>query len=652
MTAWPSMSDTDGILARAVAAHRAGLLDEAENGYRQVLKGHPKQPDALHLLGSVLLAKGRPQEAQRQVAKAIAQIPAHPAFHNTMGLILRALGQPAEAVASYRKAISLAPDYLDARLNLGNLLRGQGELTQALATLSEAASRNPKHPGARYSHGIVLHACGRYAQAVGELEAALISAPGHVPARLALGRSLLACGETDKARACFDEVIALQPGHAPAYAGRADVLREAGHLAEALADLRRAAELQPDNAALQSDLLLTMNYDPGLSLAQIAEAHAAWGKRFSASRPGRARRRSGPLRIGYVSPDFYYHPVGYFLLPVLKGHGAVETFCYSDRSREDDMTEALKSAAGTWRRIVGMSDEALAGMIAADRIDILVDLAGHTAGNRLGVFARKPAPVQISWLGYFNTTGLPEMDAILMDPVAVRAGEEALFTEQIIRLPGGRFCYAPPAHAPEIAALPALSAGFVTFGSFNNLTKITDSVIALWSRVLKAVPDSRLVLKWRNLGSESGAESMRQRFKAQGIDPQRLDLRGQSPHTAMLAEYGEIDIALDPFPFNGGLTSCEALWMGVPVVTLDGATPVARQTAGYLTVLDLTNLIAADMDAYVQIAGALAADLPRLADLRSGMRGRMAGSPLCDGIAFARALEKSYAELAQSAGIR
>ncbi|MBV8749327.1 MAG: hypothetical protein JO103_06410, partial [Candidatus Eremiobacteraeota bacterium] len=416
------------------------------------------------------------------------------------------------------------------------------------------------------------------------------------------------------------------------------------------ASFERALALKPDYAEVRSNLLVLLNYDPTIDDAGLLAAHRDYdrhvtGPLAAAARPHvNDRAPDRPLRVGYVSGDFARHPGGYFIAAVLAAHdrGAVEAYCYSGRAIEDDLTAQIRGHAAAWRSTIGVRDDDLAAQIRDDKIDILVDLSGHTAGNRLPVFGRKPAPVQVAWLGYFNTTGVAAIDYVLMDAATVPPGAEQWFSERVVRLPDGRFCYAPPDFAPPVAPLPAASRGQVAFGSFNNLSKVTPEVIALWSRVLGAVPGSRLVLKWKSLADAAECARLRQAFAAHGIDPGRLDLRGRSPHAEMLAEYGDVDIALDPFPFCGGLTSCEALWMGVPIFTLPGSRAVSRQTLGFLAQIGLAELSAETPERYVEIAAGLAGDLDRLATLRGGLRDRMASSPLCDGARFARGLEAAY----------
>jgi predicted O-linked N-acetylglucosamine transferase (SPINDLY family) len=356
--------------------------------------------------------------------------------------------------------------------------------------------------------------------------------------------------------------------------------------------------------------------------------------------PNASRR----LRIGYVSPDLKRHPVTYLFAPALAhhDHGAFEIFCYDNLVRPDHVTVRLKSLSDHWRDVGGSSDEAFCEQVRADGIDILVDLAGHTTHGRLRAFARKPAPVQVSWLGYFNTTGLEAMDWFFSDPHSTPPRQERYFVERLLRLPDTRFCYEPPEYSPEVAALPAVRAGHVTFGCFNNLSKVNDRVVALWARVLDAVPASRLSLMSIGLHDAANVEHVSTRFASHGVENRRLDLRPYVAHPELLAAYGEIDIALDPFPFCGGLTSLESLWMGVPVVTLEQPMIAGRQTLSMLRNVGLEKLVAADEQGYVEVAAKLAGDLDALARMRAKLRPCMAASPLIDAAKFTRNLEDAY----------
>lgn len=350
-----------------------------------------------------------------------------------------------------------------------------------------------------------------------------------------------------------------------------------------------------------------------------------------------------------VSADLKRHPVGYFLAPFLAGRdpARLTVICYAnqpDTDAADPMTRALMERADAWRWIGGLDDRAAAAAIRADRIDVLIDLSGHTAHHRLPLFAHRPAPLQATWLGYPDGTGVPAIDLIVGGGLEMPEESASWFGERLLALPHGRFCYAPPGDAPLVAPLPAPRTGHVTFGSFNTLAKLSDETVALWTRVLAAVPGSRLVLKARPLGDETVGGRVRARFAAAGADPGRLDLRGWSSHRDLLADYSDIDIALDPRPFSGGLTSCEALWMGVPMVTWPNDRPAGRQSAHFLTLLGLAELVAGGPEAYVNAAAGLARDLTRLAGLRAGLRERIRSSPLLDGPGFAVGLEAGLRE--------
>ena len=352
------------------------------------------------------------------------------------------------------------------------------------------------------------------------------------------------------------------------------------------------------------------------------------------------------LRVGYVSPDFRRHSVSYFLEPLLAAHdrAGFEIFCYAEVIQPDEVTARLQRHADHWLITAGMPDDALAARIRADGIDILIDLAGHTAGNRLPLFARRPAPIQATWLGYPNTTGLPAIDYRLADAISDPPGwGDALASETLLRLPGGFLCFGPPVHAPPPGVPPCLAAGAVTFGSFNNPAKISLPTIESWSAILKRLPDARLLLKSRQLVDAMTWVLLRTRFAERGIPANRVDMLGfQADTVSHLEVYHRVDIALDPFPYNGATTTCEALWMGVPVVTLAGDRHAARVGASLLSRVGLDGLIAASRDEYVERAVDLAGDRERLAALRSTLRPDMAASSLCDATAFARGVEAAY----------
>ena len=462
----------------------------------------------------------------------------------------------------------------------------------------------------------------------------------------------LAAHRLADAERVFRQVIALGGALPEAHNNLGSVLKEQGRLGEAQAAFEQAVTLRPDYASAHSNWLFTLQYASGQTLAKLRAAHEDWARQqlqgITPADPAAFERKGdGPIVVGLVSPDLYAHPVGVFLLPWLERHdrGRFQLIAYADSERDDPIARRIRAAVEGWRPIAGQDDEAVAKQIAADRVDILIDLAGHTAGNRLKLFARRAAPIQVSWLGYSATTGVPAMDAVLMDAYTAPPGVEAGFTEQLVRLDGLRFCYTPPEYAPAVSSAPISQKGYVTFGSFNNLAKVTPEVIEAWAAILKAVPAARLVLKWKSLGDAETRERLVATFVQHGIDAARIECRGWSSHPQMLAEYGEIDIALDPFPFSGGLTSCDALYMGVPVLTLPGELPISRQTGSFLDALRLTDWIASSREDYIDKAVNLANRADLLESLRQSLREKMLASRLCDGTAYARAIESALSAL-------
>ena len=454
---------------------------------------------------------------------------------------------------------------------------------------------------------------------------------------------------------CLQRVCTLRPGDLGAVANLANVARDEGDHAQARELYTQLLAALPDHPVVRRNFLTGLEYDPAVADADRLAAVQEWGQ-WAMARVGGMRPRpvasplnGRPLRIGYVGADFCQHTVGLFVKDVLAAHDAsrVQVFVYSAGAQADWVTQAVR-AASTFREVVSLDDVALAAQIRADGIDVLVDLSGHTAGSRLTAFALRPAPVLVSWLGYFATTGLPVMDAVLLDEWHAPPGTEGQFVEPILRLPMGRFCYRPVPWAPLAVSPPAYQRnGYITFGCFNNTAKLNQSVFEVWAQVLAAVPDARLILKWRTFNDEAFRQQITNAFIARGIHAERLELRGPSFHADLLKEYADIDIALDPFPFTGGLTSCEALWMGVPVVTWPQSRIVSRQTHAFLHQIGRPEWSAASAQDYVRIAVALAKDTDHLAVLRTGLRQQMMASPLMDVAGFTRQLEDVLSALFQ-----
>ncbi|MBL0211105.1 MAG: tetratricopeptide repeat protein [Holophagaceae bacterium] len=611
---------TQHLLQRAFAHHQAGRHSEAEPLYREILSRNPGDPNALHLLGVLAQEAGRNEEAVDLIKRAIQAFPFGPAFHNNLANALKALGRLEEARIAYLEALRLQPDYTEAQSSLG----------------------------------LVLHALKRWDEAVAVFSAALRQRPNHPTVLNNLGVSLNLMGRLEEAAAAFRQSLAAHPDQPETHNNLGNVLYELGDVEGAMAHSRQALELRPGYTGAHSTLLLRLNYEPDLGSQELFEAHKEWSRVHETPHLARTRdfhvdlAPGRPLRVGYVSPDFRRHSVAAFFEPLLAAHDRtrVEVHCYSQVAHPDDITRRLCSLSDHWLKVVGLSDDALAEVIQQDRIDVLVDLAGHTANNRLPLFARRPAPVQVTWLGYPNTTGMQAFSARFTDEVADPQGAEALHSEPLFRLPRGFLCYGPPSGAPPVAPLPAHRQGHFTFGSFNSLLKVNPGVITAWAEILKRTPGSKLVLKGMLQRDGANRQRFERAFAEIGIDPDRLELAPAVPEFRdHLATYNQVDLALDPFPYNGTTTTCEALWMGVPTLTLRGDRHAGRVGASILTRVGLESFIAEDLDSYIQSAVAWTGRLGELAGIRAGLRERMAASDLCDARGFAAQVENAFEAL-------
>jgi predicted O-linked N-acetylglucosamine transferase (SPINDLY family) len=493
----------------------------------------------------------------------------------------------------------------------------------------------------------------RYDESASASRHAIELKPDYAGAYNNLGASLQALGRFEESVSALRRAIELKPDLAWAHNNLGVALLNLNRLDEADAAYRSAIHLKPGFAEADSNRLMCLNYLPDASGEALLPEHRAWDQRhasgFATLPHANSRDPERRLRIGYVSGDLRRHSVAYSLIDVLTAHNGsdFEVFCYSTSATVDGMTERLRGASDHWRGLAGVSDDDAAAMVRDDAIDILIDLSGHTAGNRLLLFARKPAPVQVNWMGYPNTTGMAAMDYRLVDPITDPPGiAEAWASEALVRLQGGFLCYAPPPEAPEVAPPPSLASGAITFGSFNNPPKLSDPTIETWAGVLRRVPTARLLLKGRPFIDSAARALMQARFAGHGIGPERLILLGWTAGVGShLEAYGQIDIGLDPFPYNGTTTTCEALWMGVPVVTLLGERHVARVGASLLSRVGLQDLIAEDPGQYIEIAAGLAQDSARLASLRQGLRHRVKARSLGDGLQFTPTLEAALRQM-------
>ena len=671
------------------AFHESGQLDEAIEANRQAIALRPHYPEAFSNLGAALRDKGQLDEAiaacRQAVAlkpnypeahfnlgaalssdrrdidgaivafrRAIADRPFYPEAHNNLGYVLYEKGQLPEAIAACRQALALRPVFPEAHCNLGMALQASGHLDEAIAAYRRAVALQPNFPEAESNLGSALREKGNLVEGIAVLRQAVAHRPDFHDAYNNLGIALQANGQLDEAIAAYRQAITPKPDYAEAYSNLGAALGEKAQHDEVITLFRQALALKPELVSAHSNLLLTLNYQSGLEARAVAEEHRCWNRLHA--EPLRAliqphrndRNPSRRLRIGYVSPDFREHPVGQFLLPLLgqHDHRNFEIFCYAQVTAPDVQTDRLRTYADHWHSLTGLFDPQAAELIREHRIDILVDLSGHTSHHRLLIFAHQPAPVQVTYLGYPNTTGLATMDYRLTDEFADPPGlTESLHSEQLIRLSPCAWCYLPAASPP----VAARSDGPVTFGCFNNFAKTTEPMLALWGRILASVPESRLLLKARALSSESTRDQVRQSLGRAGIGPERLELRGLEPgYDAHLGLYHRIDVALDTFPYHGTTTTCEALWMGVPVVTLAGQTHASRVGLSLLNNVGLPELVATSEEQYLQLAVSLATDLPRLAALRSTLRERMKNSALMDAPRFARNVEAAYRQMWRS----
>jgi protein O-GlcNAc transferase len=664
--------------------HDEGKLDEAAAAYRQVIRIAPGMAAAHSSLGDVLRRQGLSDEAVAACREAIRLDPNLAIAHFNLAVALHHQGKSDEAAVACERAIRLNPDLAEAHYSLGTLLCGQGKLDEAIEVTRRAIRIRPEYVEAHANLAAMLQRQGRLDDAVAACRHAIRIMPAYADAHYNLGSALLDQHKQLKAIACWRQTIRIKPDHVEAHANLGNAWRELGELEEAVSACRRAIGIKPDHATAHSNLgaalidqaklddafvaygnairlkpdfveassalLACMNYVEHVSPAALFAAHRGWNERHGRPLPQASaypndRTAGRRLKAGYVSPDFRSHSVAQFLEPLLGSHDpdGIEVFCYAEVSWPDATTERFKRRADHWVTTVGLSDEALAERIRSDGIDILVDLTGHTSKNRLPVFARKPAPVQVTWLGYPNTTGLDAIDHRLIDAVTDPEGEaDAFASEALVRLPGGFLCYGSRDDAPAPEAAPCLSNGFATFGSFNNPTKLSGATLDVWAQVLARVPQARLLLKGKPFADIATRALFLDRLAGRGVAADRVELVGWLPDRAHLALYDHVDIALDPFPYNGTTTTCEALWMGVPVVTLRGDRHAGRVGASLLTQIGLTDLIADSVEAYVEMAVALAGNPARLTDLRHSLRPRMAASSLCDAAGFARKVEDAY----------
>lgn len=650
MAAERSPGDAAAQSKLGLAQANLGRLDDAAASFRRALTIAPASAEAHSNLGVILSKLGRLDDAVASYRRALALKPDSAETYFNQGNALNDLMRLDEAVASYRQALALKPHFAQAHNNLGKSLKALGRLDDAVASYRQALAISQNFSLAHSNLGNALKDLGQLHSAVASYRRALEIQPGYAEAHSNLGNALKDLGQLDGAVASYRRALEIQPDYAEAYCNLGNALKDLGRLDDAVASYRRALAIKPDFTEVRSNLLFTHNYLPDQPAGTwLAEARDFGDLVARRARPYTGWRNTAEpdrcLRVGWVSGDFRHHPVGHFVEGLLAAlaagaAGRLELFAYPNHFRSDAVTERIKACCQGWHSALGLSDQRLAERIHDDGVDILIDLSGHSENNRLPMFAWKPAPLQLTWLGYMGTTGVAAVDYLLADAWALPATEEAHFTEKIWRLPETFLCLTPPGIDVPAAAPPASANGFVTFGSFNNLSKVNDAVVALWARVLAAVPDSRLFLKTNQLNEASVRQGIAAQFARHGIRPQRLILEGTVAQRAEhLMTYQRVDISLDPFPHPGITTSAESLWMGVPVLTLGEGGFMARQGIGLMMNAGLADWVAADADDYVAKAVWHASDLPRLAALRQRLRRTMPAAPIFDAVRFARHFE-------------
>jgi protein O-GlcNAc transferase len=619
-------------------------LIEAEAEYRKATEIDPGSAEAFFKLGNVMNRRGLPADAEACYRNAIAIAPDYVKALYNLGNTLKRQSRLPEAEASYRRAIEVQPDFADAHINLGVMLVEQARYTAAESCFRRALEFRPDDPVALFNLGIALEAQERFDAAEAAFLRTLAIRPDDGNAAINLGNMYKAQDRAADAVALYRRTIEFAPGNADICNNLACILVEQGEISDARVHFRKAVAARTNYVEALSSLLFLANYmsdDP-------AEAQIEAARDYGRMLDGRVRSRyaewlgpppAGQLRVGLVSADLRNHPVGFFLDGLLShiDPTRIGVYAYPTIAEEDELSDRLRNLCAAWKPLVGLDDAAAASMIHADGVHVLIDLGGHTKHARLSLFAWKPAPVQASWLGYCATTGITAMDYYIADSWTLPVEEERHFTEKIWRLPESYLCYAPAGPDLPVSPLPAQLGAPLTFGSFNNLSKMGPPVVDLWARVLAAVPGSRLFLKTAQLRAATARQRVIDAFAARAIGADRLILEADIPdHGEHLAAYHRVDIALDTFPYNGVTTSAEALWMGVPVLTLAGERFLSRQGLGLLMNAGLREWVAFNPDDYVAKAVAGAANLQGLARLRASMRERLQASAGFNAPRFAR----------------
>jgi predicted O-linked N-acetylglucosamine transferase (SPINDLY family) len=638
-------------LDAALRHHNAGELRQAEHLYRQVLSHEPGNHNALHLLGILAYQSGHPTDAAALISQA-ASVNPNPEYFANLGNVLHELSRFDEAITACSRAITLDPNSATGHNNLGYALQGAGRPDEAIAAFKVAAKLKPDWFLPLRNLAIAYRELDLIPEAVAAYGAAHALTPNDPVSCNDYGVVLQANHQLDEAEAVFRAGIALASDIPEIHNNLGNALQDSGRIEEAIEEFRRAIRLRPDFSVAHSNLLYAMHFDPACEPAKLLEAHRDWARlhaeALSLAAPPPAPTQNSRIRIGFVSSDLHNHPIGRFLLPILESFDReqFEIVCYYSGHAKDAVNAKLRSASDAWHDAANLNDAQLADLIRSHGVDVLFDLACHAPFNRLLVFARRPAAVQITYLGYPGTTGMSAMDFRITDPTLDPPGDEseAFYSERSLRPASNYWCYRAIDDTPDVGPLPAERNGYVTFGCLNHFSKVNPPLLETWCRLMREVPDSQLIL---HALAGSSRERALATMASHGVDASRVEFVCSQPMPQYLDTYNRIDVGLDPFPYNGGTTTCDALWTGVPVVTLAGTLAVHRAGASILSNVGLPELITQNADDYVRVARELAEDRPRLREIRANLREKMRASPLCDAATFTRGLEESLCRVAK-----
>lgn len=677
------MNDFNEIIVKAVELHREGKLTDAVRLYEDALKLQAQNADCMRLLAVALRQNSRPSEAINHLFDALKIKPSDPSILHESGITLNQLGRNDEALAYLRKAAELKCDDADILFALGNAYRLTRDYKHAADCYKSVIEMRHDRFDAHLNLGNALVELGQFEYALKEFEAAAVLRPDIPEIHAAMGNLFGKMNELSKAKDCYCKALNLKPDFSEVHYNLGNIMREWNHPDEALICYKNAVRFKPsyvsailnegetylvtgelekakeefrnvlkidkENSCAWDNLLVSMNYDVNCKAIQVFQEHKSWGERFLSGAVDKNQFTNVPdpsrrIKIGYVSPDFCKHPASYFLEPLFRMYDRerFEVFCFDQKIHTDEKTHFFKDAADHWIEIRELDDIKAAERIRGEGIDILIDCAGHLAGNRLGIFAKRPAPVQVSGFGYPCSTGLDTIDYRFGDSITDTQGDRGLYyTEGLYILPHGFCCFAPPSNTPEPGPLPVLSNGYFTFGSLHTLARLNDKVIGLWSEILRKTAQSRLLI-FRNILSPDTIHKLKDAFCKNGIDEGRIDFLSEVPSQGHFKIYEKIDLLLDTFPWSGHTTACESMWMGVPVNTLYGDRHAGRMVSSVLNMIGLTEFINRDYDGYVKTACEIAKNMDKLSSLRNNLRNMMIQSKLCDMMSFTKDMEVFY----------